>query len=156
VLACIGAYVIHGAGGLAGAAEIASAVALVLLATAVAFRVPGLVPWAVAAAAAGYIATRTGHRVVDGWAAVVGAGLLLAAELAFWAAGEDVRIHTERAVVLRRAATLAALVAAGLVTGFLLLAAAAVSSASGVAVAAVGVAAAIGAVGLALRLLRAA
>ena len=156
MLACITAYTIHGAGDLTGAAEGAGAIALVLLAAAVAFRVPGLVPWAVAAAAAGYVATRTGHHVVDGWAAVIGAGLLLAAELAFWSSGEDARIRSERALILRRAGTIAALATAGLLLGFLLLAAAAVSSASGVVVAAAGVAAAIGAVALALRLLRAA
>ena len=112
-------------------------------------------PWGIAAAAAGYVTTRSGRHVVDGWAAVVGAALLLAAELAFWSAGEDARIHVERAVVLRRAAATGALVLTALLAGFLLLAAAAVSSASGVAVATAGVAAAIGAVALALRLLRA-
>ena len=155
VLAGAGAYTIAGAGHLAPAAEGAVGASLVLLAAAAAFRVPLLVPWAVAASGGGYVATRTGHHVVDGWAAVVGAALLLAAELAFWAAGVDARIHVERAVVLRRVATIGVLVVSALLAGFLLLAAAAVSSASGVAVATAGVAAAIGAVALTLRLLRA-
>lgn len=97
MLGCAGAYTIGGAGHLVLAAEGAVGAGLVLLAAAVAFRVPLLVPWAVAATGGGYVATRTGHHVVDGWAAVVGAALLLAAELAFWSAGEDARIHAERA-----------------------------------------------------------
>jgi len=103
-------------------------------------------------AAAGYVVTRSGESLVDGWASVVGVLLLLAAELASWSIEHDARIRTEPALVVRRAATITALAAAALLTNFILLAAAAAASSAGVLIAAAGVAAAVAAVATVLRL----
>ena len=107
------------------------------------------------AAGAGYLITRAGHAVVDGWAALVGVALLLAAELAAWSIEHDRRIRAEPALVVRRLGTLAVLGASALLVNFVLLAAAAVTAAAGVLLAAVGVAAAVTAVAVVLRLARA-
>src|SRR5262249_56050611 len=69
------------------------------------------IPLAVPLPAAAYRVGREGSPVVDGGAAVVGVLLLVAAELASWSIGEDPRIRAEPSLVLRRALTIAALVA---------------------------------------------
>jgi hypothetical protein len=125
------------------------------MAAAIVMRWPQLIPWAVLATGAGYLSGREGRPVVDGWAAVVGVLLLGSAELASWSIEHDARIHTERRLLARRIATLAALTLTALLVNFLLLATAAVSAAAGVLLAAAGVAAAVLAVGVVLRLLRA-
>ncbi len=150
----VAAFSIAKGGGLASLAAAAGAAALVLLAAGLVLQVPQTIPWAVATAGAGYLVTRVGHAAVDGWAAVVGAALLLSAELAFWSATENARIRTERALVAARVGTIAVLVASALLVDFLLLATAAVSGSSSVALAAAGVAAAVAAVAVVLRLLR--
>jgi hypothetical protein len=142
------------AGDRAPAAYALTAAALVLLLIGVAFRLPLFVPWAVAFAGVDYVLTRTGGDVVDGWAALAGAALLLSAELAFWSATDDPRLPVERPVVVRRSVTIAALVVTGLLVGFLLLGAAAITASSGVVVAAAGVAAAVTSIAFVLRLLR--
>jgi hypothetical protein len=103
----------------------------------------------------GYLLAREGNDIVDGWAAAIGVLLLLGAELASWSIEHDARIAAERSLVLRRVATLTALVAAALFVNFMLLATAGVSASAGVLLAAVGVAAAVAAVAVVLRLLRA-
>jgi len=118
-------------------------------------RWPSTVAWAVLAAGVAYVVGREGRPLVDGWAAVVGAALLVAAELASWSIEHDARIRTQRTLVLRRAATLSALVLAALVVDFLLLGTAAIAASAGVLLAAVGVAAAVAAVATVLRLVRA-
>ena len=118
------------------------------------WRLPLTIPWAVLLTAAAYVVGREGSPVVDGGAAVVGVLLLVAAELASWSIGEDPRIRAEPSLVLRRALTIGALVAGALVLDVLLLGAAAISSSSGVALAAVGVAAAVGAMVVVVRLVR--
>jgi hypothetical protein len=117
-------------------------------------RWQALVAWAIALVAAGYVIARGSNDTVDGWAAVVGALLLAAAELAFWSLEADPRIHEERAVLVRRVTTLVALLAGSLLLGMLVVSAAAVSGTSSVAAAAAGIAAAVAAVALVLRLLR--
>lgn len=117
-------------------------------------RWPNTVPWAIALAGAGYLAAREGKSLVDGWAALVGVALLLAAELASWSIEHDSRIQAEPALVLRRLATLVTLIVAALLVNFFLLAAAAVSAGSGLVLAAAGVAAAVSAVAVVLRLAR--
>ncbi len=117
-------------------------------------RWPIPIALAVLLAGGGYLAGREGRAVVDGWATLVGVGLLVAAELAHWSIGHDARISSERALVLRRAATLAALALAALALDFVLLATAAFSAGPGVLLAAAGVAAAVAAVAVVLRLLR--
>jgi hypothetical protein len=153
-LAGVCAASVAAAGHRAPAADALTVAALVLLALGLVLRVPAFVPWAVAAAGADYILARTGGDVVDGWAALAGAALLLAAELAFWSATDDSRLPVERPVIVRRVVTVAALVLTGLLVGFLLLGAAAITASSGVVVAAAGVAAAVTSVGFVLRLLR--
>jgi len=117
-------------------------------------RFAPLVPWAIGFAGVGYVVGREHHRVVDGWAAVGGAALLLSAELAAWSIAHDRRIREERPVVVRQAVTLALLVAGSALVSFVLVGAAAVSASAGLALTAVGVAAAVGAVSVVLRLLR--
>ncbi len=95
-----------------------------------------------------------GKDVVDGWAAVVGVLLLLAAELATWSIEHDTRIFTERSLTVRRVSTLTLLAGAALLTNFLLLGTAAISASSSVLLAAAGVAAAVGALVVVLRLTR--
>lgn len=153
-LAGVCAASIAAAGHRAPAAYALTAAALLLLGIGVAFRLPLFVPWAVAFGGADYVLARTGGDVVDGWAAVAGAALLLSAELAFWSATDDPRLPVERPVAVRRAVTIAALVLTGLLVGFLLLGAAAITASSGVVVAAAGVAAATTSISVVLRLLR--
>lgn len=131
------------------------AVGLGLLALGLVLRWPTTIPWSVLLVGGGYLLSRAGNSVVDGWAAAIGVLLLLAAELASWSIEHDARIAAERSLVLRRIATLIALVAAALLVNFLLLATAGISASSGVLLAAVGVAAAVAAVAVVLRLLRA-
>lgn len=130
------------------------AVGVTLLAAAIVWRWPSLIPWAVLATGGGYLTGREGRSVVDGWAAVVGVALLLAAELAAWAIEHDARIRTERSLLVRRVATLGALGLAALFVNFLLLGTAALSAGNGVLLAAAGVCASVLAVGVVLRLLR--
>lgn len=115
---------------------------------------PLAIPWALLFAAAGYVVEREHHAAADGWAAAVGAALLLTAELAAWSVAHDRRIRSERALVVRRAGLLATLVAASGLVGFVLVGAAAVSGSAGLVVVGLGVAAAIAATGVILRLAR--
>lgn len=119
------------------------------------FRWPNLIPWAVLATGAGYVSGREGRDLVDGWAAVVGVSLLLAAELASWSIEHDARVRTERDLVVRRVITLGLLILGALFLNFLLLATAALSGPAGILLAATGVGAAVLAVGIVLRLVRA-
>ena len=132
----------------------AAALGLALMGAGVLWRLPLTSPWAVLLTAAAYLVGREGSPVVDGGAAVVGVLLLVAAELASWSIGEDPRIRAEPSLVLRRALTIGALVAGALVLDVLLLGAAAISSSSGIALAAVGVTAAVGAMVVVVRLVR--
>jgi hypothetical protein len=117
-------------------------------------RFPLAIPWAIAFAAADYVTGRAEHAAVDGWAAAVGAALLLSAELATWSIDHDRRIPTERQLVARRAAIVASLVVVSFLVAFVLVGAAAVSASSDLLLTTVGVAAAVAAVGVILRLAR--
>lgn len=151
-LAGVTAYTFSGdnavasAGGALGAAGTLGLVAGILL------RLPFAVPWAVLFAGAGYVVARVQYSVVDGWAAVVGAALLLAAELAAWSIASDRRIHEEPALVLRQSLTVTALVVVAAVVSFVLVGAAAVSAAAGLLLTGIGVAASVAAVAVVLRL----
>jgi hypothetical protein len=149
------AYAVAAAGRLEPVSLGLGAVSVALLVVGLAVRLAGTIPWALLLAAAAYLAGIQGRDAVDGWAAAIGVALLLAAELASWSIGHDARIRSERALIVRRAATLAVLAVAALFVNFMLLAAAAVTAATGVVVAAVGVAAAVAAVAIVLRLVRA-
>ena len=141
-------------GRLASVAAALGAGGVIALALAIVLRFPGVIPWSVLVVGAAYLAGREGKAVVDGWAAVVGVALLVAAELAAWSIEHDARIRTQRSLAARRALTLAALVAAALLVNFLLLGTAAVAAPAGVLLAAAGVAAAVAAVAVVLRLVR--
>jgi hypothetical protein len=143
-----------GGGRFAGVALGAAVFALALLALGLVLRWPATIPWAVVIAAGGYVVTREGRSIVDGWAAVIGVLLLVAAELASWSIEHDARIRSEPSLLVRRVVTLTVLAAAALLVNFVLLAAAAISSSAGVLLAAVGVAAAVTAVAVVLRLVR--
>src|SRR5436305_3003447 len=101
-LAATVAYVYAGAGRFATTGAGMGAVGLALLAGGLVVRWPLTIPWAVVLAGGGYLFAREGSGAVDGWAAVIGVLLLLAAELAGWSMEHDARIKAERSLVLRR------------------------------------------------------
>jgi hypothetical protein len=152
VLGATVAYAVSTAGRLQPVTLAAGSIGIVVLALGIVFRWPAAIPWALLLAGAGYLAGREGRSLVDGWAAAVGVLLLVAAELATWSIEHDARIRTERALLVRRSATLAGLACVALLVNFLLLATAAVAASAGVVLAAIGVAAAVGAVAVVLRL----
>jgi hypothetical protein len=118
-------------------------------------RLPFAIPWSVLLVAAAYLVGREGSSVVDGLAAVVGVLLLLSTELGFWSIQHDARIRAEPSLTLHRLAIIGGLVCGALLVNFILLGTAAVSASAGVLLAAVGVAAAVAAVAIVLRLVRA-
>jgi hypothetical protein len=148
------AYAFSGGDTVASAGGALAGIGTAVLATGLLLRFQLAIAWAVLLAGAGYVVARAHHSVVDGWAAVVGGALLLAAELAAWSIASDRRIHEERAVVLRQSLTVSALVAAATLVSFVLVGAAAVSATSGLLLTGIGVAAAVGAVAVLLRLVR--
>jgi hypothetical protein len=117
--------------------------AALLLAAAIFLRAAQLVPWTLLGLGALYAATLAG-RALDGWAIAVGAALLLAAELAYWAIDDDPRLHVEPELQLRRAASIAAVVAAGLAAGLAVVIAAGVDLGAGLPLTAAGAVAAVG------------
>jgi hypothetical protein len=156
-LAALGAtvaYAVTTGGKLAPVSIAAGALGLGLLATGIVFRRPTIVPWAVVLAAGAYLAGRHSTHAVDGWAAVIGVLLLLAAELATWSIEHDARIRAERSLTIRRIATLTILGGVALLMNFLLLGTAAIAAPASVVLAAVGMAAAVGALVVVLRLAR--
>jgi hypothetical protein len=153
-VAAVAAWVAVSGGAFASVGATLAGVAAAGVAAAVVVRFQGLIPWAIAVAGVGYVAGREHQALVDGWAPVVGAALLLAAELAGWSIEHDARIRQERALLLTRIGTLAALVAASALVAFVLVGAAAVSASAGLLLTGVGVAAAVSSVAVVLRLLR--
>ncbi|MGN6799864.1 MAG: hypothetical protein ACTHKS_17110 [Gaiellaceae bacterium] len=148
------AYAFSGGDTVAAAGGALAGVGTFALAVAVLLRFPFAVPWAVLLSGAGYVVARAHHSVVDGWAAVVGAALLLGAELAAWSISSDKRIREERMLVVRQSLTVAVLVVAAGLVSFVLVGAAAVSATAGLLVTVVGVVAAVAAVGVLLRLVK--
>jgi hypothetical protein len=148
------AYAFSGGDTVASAGGAVAGVGVVALVAGIVLRLPFAIPWAVLLAGAGYVVARVHHSVADGWAALVGAALLLSAELAAWSIASDTRIQEERAVVLRQSSTVAALVVGAALVSFLLVGAAAVSATAGLVLTGFGVAAAVGAVTVILRLVR--
>jgi hypothetical protein len=124
----------------------------VLLALALTRRHDDLLPWVVIPLGIAYTVSLVLHGSgVDGGAPLVAAGLLLCAELAAWSIDEQFAIPAERAVVLARGSALVALVLGSLVVATLVVALSLVP-ASGLAWTVLGAAAAVGVVGLAVRL----
>jgi hypothetical protein len=115
-----------------------------------ALRVPAVVPWPLFGAGALYAATLDGG--LDGWSLAVGAGLLVAGELAYAAADADPRLEQERALVLQTAAAAFATVAAAVVVGLGVVVAAGVQVGAGLPLALAGAIAAAGLLLLVARL----
>jgi hypothetical protein len=114
-----------------------------------------LLPWAMLCGAAAYAVALFVHGAgVDGAAPLVATGLLVSAELATWSLDERHRLAVERAVVLGRAAGVAALAGAGLVAASLVVGLAAAPGGAGLAWTLLGAAAAVLAVGIAARVAR--
>jgi hypothetical protein len=151
--ACV--YATATADRLAPIAIVTGSLAVALLALGLVLRWPSTIPWTIVLAGAGYLVAREGKELVDGWAAAIGVLLLLAAELASWSIEHDARIRSEPSLAIRRAATIAALCVGALLVNVMLLGTAGVAASSGVLLAAVGVAAAVTAVAVVLRLVRA-
>ena len=147
-------YVLVNGDHLASIGALLGAIGVVLLALGLVLRWPSTIPWSVLLAGTGYLVGRLGTSAVDGWAAVIGVLLLASAELASWSIEHDTRIHAEPALVLRRAATLVALLASALFVNFLLLGTAGVAAPESVLLIAVGVGAAVAALAFVLRLAR--
>jgi hypothetical protein len=91
-------------------------------------------------------------RGIDEGAPLVGAGLLLSAELAAWSFDERWKIRAERAVLVARGVAVALLVLGALAASALVLALAAAPIGGGLAWTVLGAAAAVVVVGLAARL----
>jgi hypothetical protein len=147
-----GGLAASGGGRLVAISQGGAAAAMVVLLVALVFRFQSAAPWGVGILAGTYLAGRTGHATVDGRAAIVGVLLLLSVELASWSVDVDARIKAERALIVRRTATLLGLCLVALVANFMLLATSAVSASSGAALATVGTAAAVAAVAIVVRL----
>jgi hypothetical protein len=120
-----------------------------VLATAAALRVGSLLGPALVVLLAEYtvVLVRRGDRI-DAAAPLVGAGLLLYAELASWAREARPRVADERPVLVARAVVVAASALAALGLGVLVLLAAALPAGGGLARLAIGVVAAIGTLAL--------
>jgi hypothetical protein len=125
------------------------AAAGVVLAAAAALRAPSLLGPALVVLLAEYTAALLGRGGrIDPAAPLVGAGLLLYAELAGWAAEARPQVGDERPVLVRRAVVVAASTLAALGLGVLVLLATAVPAGGGLARLAVGVAAVTGTLAL--------
>ena len=120
-----------------------------VLAAGAALRFPSLLVPALLVLLAEYTVVLVGQGDrVDGAAPLVGAGLLLYAELASWAGEARHRVGDERPVLTTRAIVVAASTLAALGLGVLVLLAAAVPAGGGLARLAVGVVAATGTLAL--------
>ncbi|HEY2327806.1 MAG TPA: hypothetical protein VGH52_10010 [Gaiellaceae bacterium] len=104
--------------------------------------------WAVALAGASYAIGRAGHPTIDTRAAIVGVLLLVTTELASWSIDAQPRFTIEWRVHARRGTIVATVVACAAGVDAFVLAAAGVEVTPSVALAAVGSAAAAGAIAL--------
>lgn len=123
----------------------------VLLTLAASLRWAWLVPWALVASAAGYLTGRHGIGVST---ALAGGALLLAAELGYLSIEDDRRIAVESDVTIRRAAAIGALVVVAFAVDLVVDAATGLQGPTGVPLATIGVAAALGSLTVVLVLAR--
>jgi hypothetical protein len=107
------------------------------------------VPWAIAGLGVAYAATLSGDEL-DGRVPLYAAGLLVTAELAYWALRLRHGARDEPGMALRRVIGLLIAAVAALVAGTLLVAVGQVPLRGGLAVEAIGLAAAIGALAILL------
>jgi hypothetical protein len=108
---------------------------------------PAAVPWAIAGLGAEYAASLRGEEL-DGRVPLYAVGLLVTAELAYWALALRRGARDEPGMAPRRLISLLIAATIGLVAGTLLVAVGHVPLRGGLAVEAVGLAAAIGALAL--------
>ncbi|HLX19252.1 MAG TPA: hypothetical protein VKR23_03790 [Gaiellaceae bacterium] len=137
-----------------GTATLGAAGAIVLVFVLVR-ATPAVVAWPPALLGAAYgIALVVHGSGVDDAAPLVAVGLLLCGELASWSIDTRLRIATERAVVRARGAAVASLAFASLAVAALVVALAAAPAGAGLAWTALGAAAIVGVVALAVALAR--
>lgn len=132
--------------GLLAVAAFAGVPGLVVLAIALVLGWSVLVPWSVVSLGAAYAVSLHGTDAIDSRAPVVGALLVLVAELAYWSVERRAPIGDEAGLHLRRAATVLATTAAAAAVGAALLTATAVPLGGSVAWDGLGLAAAAAAV----------
>ncbi len=148
----IAAWIASGAGAWAWPLAAPGALAFALVAS----RSLGLLPWAIGVLGAQYAAALAiaGHTRVDGRAPAVAAGLVAVAELVAWSRELEPAFAHERTVLLRRALRIALVVvgSGAVAAGAISLAAAPL--AAGLAGDALGIAAAVAALGLVAMLAR--
>jgi hypothetical protein len=126
---------------------------LLALVVALAGRLTGLLPWAIALVAGEYAtALLLRGGTIDGAAPLYGAGLLVLAELAYWSL--ELPLAAEPGIATRRAARLALLALVGGGVAALVLAASELATEGGLVLEAFGVAAAAGALALVALLAR--
>jgi hypothetical protein len=114
-----------------------------------------LLPWALLCVGVAYaVGVIARGSKLDEAAPLVGAAMLLCAELATWSTAERYAIAAERAVVVVRARAVGGLVVAGLAAGALVVGLAAAPGGGGFGWTLLGAAAAVLAVGVAARLAR--
>jgi hypothetical protein len=118
-------------------------------------RAEDVLAWILLLLGLAYVLTIVVHpHGVDEAAPLVGAGLLLCAELAVWSCNEHVRVRAERRVVLDRGVAVAVLVVAGLAVSALVVGLAAAPVGGGLGWTLLGAVAAVAAIAVTLRLAR--
>lgn len=117
--------------------------AVLLLALALAWPLPSLLPWPLVVLA-GLYAWKLGGGSVDEWAPVYAGGFLAVAELAYWSVQARGRARDVEKLTERRIALIAALSLAAVAVGGVVLAATSLQVGSGVAVDLLGAGAAVG------------
>ena len=126
-----------------------------LLVSALVWRWEEVLPWALVVLAIAYAVAIAAHGAeIDEAAPLIGAGLLLASELATWSLDERWSIAAERAVVLSRATAIALLGLAGGTVSAVVIAVAAAPVGGGLGWTVLGAAAAVLIVALTVRLAR--
>lgn len=114
--------VVRAAGGVQGASVRLGAVSLVVLIAGLVLAQPPLVPAAIVLACGGYAAELAiDDAPLDSYAAVVAAGVFLAAELAYWSIEEREGVPADPGAPARRAAFVALLGLGALLVGAVLL-----------------------------------
>ncbi len=129
-----------------GIAALAALPGVVGLALALVSGWPAPIPWALASLGASYAVSLHGQRTVDGRAPLVGAALVLLAELAYWSLERRTPVGEEAGLHLRRAVSVLATTLGSAAAASILLAATSVPVGGSVTWDVLGLAAAAGAV----------
>jgi hypothetical protein len=128
------------------AAAAAAVPGIVALALALVSGWPAPIPWAVVSLGSSYAVSLHGQHTIDGRAPLVGAALVLAAELAYWSLERRTPVGDEAGLHLRRALSILATTFGSAAVAAILLAATSVPLGGSVTWDAFGLAAAAGAV----------